>query len=145
MMDVFLGPTDPLFYLHHANIDRIWWNWQLRDFENRTTQITGPLRPVVPPFSLGNFSTLPDENITLDWPINMGYLAPPVRTAELMDIGCNILSYRYTDPRAVYEDGEEVSDGGDYGMESEDFEREVEHMLERWENFRNGPTFVGPR
>lgn len=22
------SPADPIFWLHHANIDRIWWNWQ---------------------------------------------------------------------------------------------------------------------
>ncbi|QRW05827.1 tyrosinase [Ceratobasidium sp. AG-Ba] len=24
-------PNDPLFFFHHANMDRIWWSWQLRN------------------------------------------------------------------------------------------------------------------
>lgn len=27
-------PNDPLFFLHHANIDRIWWKWQLKSPQN---------------------------------------------------------------------------------------------------------------
>lgn len=27
--DVFTSPGDPAFYLHHSNIDRIWWIWQM--------------------------------------------------------------------------------------------------------------------
>ena len=27
-MQVGTSPNDPIFFLHHANIDRIWWNWQ---------------------------------------------------------------------------------------------------------------------
>jgi tyrosinase len=26
-MGAFLSPVDPLFWLHHANLDRIWWLW----------------------------------------------------------------------------------------------------------------------
>ena len=25
-----MSPNDPVFFLHHANIDRIWFNWQRR-------------------------------------------------------------------------------------------------------------------
>jgi len=27
-------PNDPLFFLHHANIDRIWWMWQSKSLKN---------------------------------------------------------------------------------------------------------------
>ncbi|KAI6782244.1 uncharacterized protein J7T54_008330 [Emericellopsis cladophorae] len=33
--DVFTSPGDPAFYLHHANIDRIWWIWQMLDPQTR--------------------------------------------------------------------------------------------------------------
>ena len=34
-MDLFSSPNDPLFFLHHANLDRIWAIYQSRDPENR--------------------------------------------------------------------------------------------------------------
>ncbi len=33
--DPFVSPGDPAFYLHHAQIDRVYWIWQMLDFENR--------------------------------------------------------------------------------------------------------------
>lgn len=38
MGNVVASPTDPMFFLHHANLDRLWWNWQL---ENLTSRLTG--------------------------------------------------------------------------------------------------------
>ena len=30
MNDTFVSPADPLFWLHHAEVDRIWHQWQQR-------------------------------------------------------------------------------------------------------------------
>ena len=30
-MDVFSSPSDPAFWLHHANVDRLWAMWQGQD------------------------------------------------------------------------------------------------------------------
>jgi len=27
MSDAAVSPADPVFWLHHANLDRLWWNW----------------------------------------------------------------------------------------------------------------------
>jgi tyrosinase len=42
MLDPFNSPGDPLFYLHHAWMDKLWWDWQFRDLENRLADISGP-------------------------------------------------------------------------------------------------------
>ncbi|KAB5582305.1 hypothetical protein GE09DRAFT_1197762 [Coniochaeta sp. 2T2.1] len=39
--DLFTSPADPAFYLHHAQIDRVWWVWQNLDPEKRTRAIGG--------------------------------------------------------------------------------------------------------
>ncbi|KAJ4412442.1 hypothetical protein N0V82_008797 [Gnomoniopsis sp. IMI 355080] len=45
--DVYVSPGEPLFWSHHANIDRVWWMWQMLDPETRvgnvSTAIDGPL------------------------------------------------------------------------------------------------------
>jgi tyrosinase len=28
MSSIPTAPADPLFWMHHANIDRLWWKWQ---------------------------------------------------------------------------------------------------------------------
>ncbi len=27
MSDASVSPADPVFWLHHANLDRLWWTW----------------------------------------------------------------------------------------------------------------------
>jgi tyrosinase len=41
--DIFASPGDPVFYLHHAMIDRVWWIWQMQDLPSRLTQVAGPV------------------------------------------------------------------------------------------------------
>ncbi|WYZ44568.1 hypothetical protein EsH8_VII_001004 [Colletotrichum jinshuiense] len=31
----FISPADPAFFLHHSQIDRVYWIWQMMDWENR--------------------------------------------------------------------------------------------------------------
>jgi tyrosinase len=33
--DAFISPGDPAFYLHHGQVDRLYWMWQMQDFDNR--------------------------------------------------------------------------------------------------------------
>lgn len=40
MDDVSLSPADPLFFLHHTNLDRLWWEWQSKN-ASRLTDISG--------------------------------------------------------------------------------------------------------
>ncbi len=28
MAQIPIAPADPIFWMHHANIDRLWWSWQ---------------------------------------------------------------------------------------------------------------------
>lgn len=34
-MGDFMSPVDPVFWLHHANVDRLWWLWQQRNPQTR--------------------------------------------------------------------------------------------------------------
>ena len=59
MVNLKLSPGDPLFYLHHAWLDRMWWKWQSLDRSTRLTAMGGPNIPpsTLPPFLSGPGAT----------------------------------------------------------------------------------------
>lgn len=41
MLNGVSSPGDPLFYLHHTWLDKVFWDWQALDRATRTTTISG--------------------------------------------------------------------------------------------------------
>ncbi|KAF8055434.1 tyrosinase [Lyophyllum atratum] len=86
MADTYSSPGDPLFFLHHANLDRIWWTWQMADPAKRLYAVSGRTS-VTPPYG----------SLTLGFMLEMANLAPRVPVREVMDIGGGCLCYEYVD------------------------------------------------
>ena len=61
--DVYSSPNEPVFFLHHGQIDRLWTVWQGLDLKHRKDGIDGTL-------TFGNIP--PSENATLDSIMHMG-------------------------------------------------------------------------
>ncbi len=60
MVNTKLSPGDPIFFLHHAWIDRLWWMWQSQDLAARLVEIAGENTPVSTlPIGLGGTFTPP--------------------------------------------------------------------------------------
>ncbi|KAJ7845471.1 tyrosinase [Mycena leptocephala] len=76
--------SNPLFYLHHAFLDKLWWQWVGMKFSSRLEDMSG--RSTVDP---------PYVNVTLDFELNMMMLAPTVTIREVMDIRNDLLCYTY--------------------------------------------------
>jgi tyrosinase len=72
-----------MFYLHHANLDRIWWNWQ-QMLPSRLLEISGRSTPN-PPY----------QNVTLDFMLEMGNQARNVPIRNVMDIHDDTNCYTY--------------------------------------------------
>ncbi|EDU42342.1 conserved hypothetical protein [Pyrenophora tritici-repentis Pt-1C-BFP] len=70
--DFYNSPSDPYFWNHHAQIDRVWWTWQNQDLEKRRYTIAGTL----------TFQNVPPtRNATLDDVMTFGdYLGFPNMT-----------------------------------------------------------------
>jgi tyrosinase len=67
--DFYNSPSDPYFWFHHAQVDRVWWTWQNQDLKNRRHTIAGTLTFLNIP---------PTRNATLDDVMTMGnYLGFP--------------------------------------------------------------------
>ena len=82
MGDLYASPADPIFYLHHANIDRVWWSWQKLDLEARLIDISGPIEMM-------DYNNAKAGNVTLDFPLTVGVSAADVTVGDVMNIsGC---------------------------------------------------------
>lgn len=47
LVDQAASPGDPLFFLHHCNLDRLWWEWQQQDSPARLTEMSGKSIPAL--------------------------------------------------------------------------------------------------
>jgi len=83
MSNFFSSPGDPIFYLHHANLDRVWWHWQSMK-PSRLYEISGYTT-----------STPPFTNVTLDYPLQMGTIGNTVPIRTVMDIHSEPNCYTY--------------------------------------------------
>lgn len=72
--DFYTSPGDPVFYLHHAQVDRVWWIWQNLDPGARTEVVAGTVTP---------FNKPPSRDGLLDDVIDLGVLGPPRTIREL--------------------------------------------------------------
>ena len=54
--DPMVSPGDPIFYFHHASLDRLWWIWQMQEPDTRVNAQV----------SLGG-GTNKNRNIDLKW------------------------------------------------------------------------------
>ncbi|KAJ0123969.1 Tyrosinase [Diaporthe amygdali] len=79
MGDLYASPADSIFYLHHANLDRVWWSWQSYDLESRLQDISGPI-------FLMDYDNVQGGNVTLDFDMTVGVSAPNVTVGDVMDI-----------------------------------------------------------
>ncbi|KAH7112119.1 hypothetical protein B0J11DRAFT_598072 [Dendryphion nanum] len=102
------SPGDPLFYLHHTWLDKIWADWQAKDRTKRLIEMGGtniapennpgfPARPPSIPKPTGAAGD-PGTTTTLAHVLNMYGNGPNRTIAEMMDIGGDILCYEYVEP-----------------------------------------------
>lgn len=84
MGDVNNSPGDPIFFLHHANLDRYWAKWQGTD-EKRIFDIGGPKNAHQ---TNGPQTTLKDK-------LEMGEVGPTIDVEEVMNTRNDRLCYVY--------------------------------------------------
>ncbi|SMQ51023.1 unnamed protein product [Zymoseptoria tritici ST99CH_3D7] len=83
----FGAPNDPVFWLHHTQVDRLWWLWQQQEPDTRLKQFGGPTRDFRYTDG-GNGSSLQDN-------LPMAGLFGEQSVAEVMNAENGILCYRY--------------------------------------------------
>ncbi|KAJ3517028.1 hypothetical protein NMY22_g14058 [Coprinellus aureogranulatus] len=73
MTNIWSAGADPLFYLHHLNLDRMWWHWQRRNQAKRLYEISGPT-------TQGG-----TDNVTLDFVMDFPSLGLNLTIRNVMD------------------------------------------------------------
>ncbi|TVY13044.1 Tyrosinase ustQ [Lachnellula arida] len=76
------APNDPVFFLHHAQLDRLWWKWQHAE-PGRRREYNGAS------------SRHSKEAASLQDQLEMGALAPKIAVEEVIDTQSGILCYEY--------------------------------------------------
>ena len=83
ILDPIASPGDPIFYLHHTWLDKLFWEWQARDLPARLSDISGRTMQVgMPingsgdslPFTFPNPSVVSGANSSSGLPI---FMPPP--------------------------------------------------------------------
>jgi tyrosinase len=85
MGNVFSSPGDPLFYLHHGGIDRVWAMWQDMDKPKRLREVSGNTV----------YNTTNSPELTLDFVLKMLNVAPSYPVRDVMNTRGNLLCYEY--------------------------------------------------
>ncbi|KAF2167578.1 hypothetical protein M409DRAFT_66081 [Zasmidium cellare ATCC 36951] len=80
------SPNDPIFYLHHAQLDRMWWQWQYYSPQRRQ-EYCGSLSP----------ETL--QRASIKDLLSVGKLGKAMPVEEVMDTQGNLLCYTYQTER----------------------------------------------
>ncbi|KAI8624523.1 hypothetical protein F5Y19DRAFT_453990 [Xylariaceae sp. FL1651] len=81
-LDELSAPNDPIFWLHHVQLDRLWWQWQQED----------PARLQ----DYGQYKKQPGRNVSLHDTLQQGGLVDKnILVHQVMDTESGILCYRY--------------------------------------------------
>jgi tyrosinase len=65
--------------MHHTNLDRVWWSWQKKDLSKRLKDISGPELMM-------DYTNAQGGNVTMDFPMNLGYNNWDAKVGDTMDI-----------------------------------------------------------
>lgn len=79
---VDISPNDPIFFLHHAQVDRVWWKWQQQNPSVRNFDYSGNKFPPIAPATLD------------DLMLFSGFASDP-KVRDVMVTNTDLLCYKY--------------------------------------------------
>jgi tyrosinase len=87
MTDVDSSPGDPVFYLHHNYLDRLYWQWQQINPTARLNLISG--------YTTINEPVTGWRNLTLDSTLNMYGIVENATVGDVTNIQGGYLCYEF--------------------------------------------------
>ncbi|KAM0815610.1 putative Tyrosinase copper-binding domain-containing protein [Seiridium cardinale] len=103
MADPTFSPGDPIFFLHHSYLDKLWWEWQKLDYPARLYEMSGlnipltmqPGEPNYPPAELTNYFGDNGTTTTLNHNLWMAGVAPNMTIADVMNLNGPTICVEY--------------------------------------------------
>ncbi|KAH8171379.1 hypothetical protein LIA77_08146 [Sarocladium implicatum] len=84
-MNPTTSPNEPLFFLHHAQVDRLWWTWQQKN-ESRLKDYSGEAM---------HYGEEGRREVSMDDLLMMGDIAEDVTVRDVMDTRSEKLCFTY--------------------------------------------------
>ncbi|CAN8104145.1 unnamed protein product [Discula destructiva] len=107
LKDQSASPGDPIFFLHHTNLDRLWWLWQAADLPSRLEQMGGRNVPtnasliagswLAPTAAVLDYDGDPANVTTMNHNIWMVGLMDNITVADTMDTRGDFACAEYVD------------------------------------------------
>ncbi|KAI0198165.1 Di-copper centre-containing protein [Astrocystis sublimbata] len=85
-LDAYASAGDPAFWVHHAQIDRVWTLWQNANPQHRTLQVSQTVTA---------FNDPPSANVTLNTVMDFGVLGPQVKVGKTVSTTDHDFCYMY--------------------------------------------------
>ena len=105
MGSVAYSPGDPIFFLHHAFVDLLWWRWQLQDLDTRLTAVGGINAPsqetcelfgeTCPGPEILDYNGDPGNITTLNHVLWLMDIYPNVTVADVMNLNSTDVCLKY--------------------------------------------------
>jgi len=89
------SPNEPLFWMHHAMVDKVWFDWQLRDPANAKSYVGGSVQALQ---SLDAYNQYPNGGppfLTLNSTMPADGLFPEFTIGDVLNTTSGILCYVY--------------------------------------------------
>jgi len=80
----FTSPNDPIFFLHHTQLDRLWWKWQQIDPQRRLMDYHG---------KAGTIES--SREASMNDLLHVSSMGPAIAVSEIMSTQTKILCYIY--------------------------------------------------
>ncbi|KAF8853844.1 hypothetical protein BDZ45DRAFT_657373 [Acephala macrosclerotiorum] len=87
MVDGDCSPGDPIFFLHHNYLDRLWWQWQQSNSSSRMYDMAG--------YTTSEEPATGWVNTTLSYVMSMYDIIPNVTVEQVMNVQGGYLCYEF--------------------------------------------------
>ncbi|KAN0111711.1 Di-copper centre-containing protein [Russula decolorans] len=89
------SPNEPLFYMHHAMVDKVWYDWQLRNPVNANSFFGGSVQALQSPATYNQYPNGDAPFLSTNSTMPADGMFPEVTIGDVMNTTSGVLCYIY--------------------------------------------------